>query len=266
MKKVTRVSQQRRPGRYNIYLDDEFALAVDEKILIQFDLFKGTEVDDEMLEEIQMAEFEQKAYIKGLTLATGRLIAKKQLVLKLKKAEFPNDIIYRVINRLEEAGILNDQAFAEAYVAVSSSNGKLGPRGIMRKLRSFGVDSDVIAEAMESYVDEDQDEHIVQQVNQLFAKYQGQSQFMARQKVSQKLIQNGFDSDRFEPIIQDYLAELDSDDKADIEWANLDREAQKAADRYAQYTGWDFTRRFKRALFRRGFRADLINKWLEENK
>ncbi|SUP53035.1 Regulatory protein recX [Weissella viridescens] len=57
---VTKVTQQKRPGRYNIYLDDEFAIAVDENILIRFDLFKGTEVSDTMLAEVQAAEYEQK--------------------------------------------------------------------------------------------------------------------------------------------------------------------------------------------------------------
>ena len=69
MKKVTKVTRQRKPGRYNVYLDDEFALAVDEKILIKYDLFKGTELEDDALKEIEAAEFEQKAYTKALVYA-----------------------------------------------------------------------------------------------------------------------------------------------------------------------------------------------------
>ena len=52
MKKVTKVTRQRKPGRYNVYLDDEFALAVDEKILIKYNLFKDTELEDEDIKEM----------------------------------------------------------------------------------------------------------------------------------------------------------------------------------------------------------------------
>ncbi|TYC49845.1 recombinase RecX [Weissella muntiaci] len=265
MQKISRVTQQRRPGRYNIYLDDEFFMAVDEKILIQYNLFKGTELTEAEIAEVTAAEFEQKAYIKGLTIATGRLIAKKQLVLKLKQGDFPNDVIARVIDRLENAGILDDQAYAQAYVASSINAGKLGPKGIARKLKTFGVDSNIIADALADYPDDDQEEHIQKQIEKLFAKYHHQSRMLAQQKVTQKLIQNGFDQQHFQPLIKAYLADFDQDEQQAAEWENLDREAQKLADRYSQYTGWDFTRRFKTALYRRGFDGDLINQWLSKN-
>lgn len=57
---MTKVTRQRKPGRYNVYLDDEFALAVDEKILIKYNLFKDTELEDEDIKEIEAAEFEQR--------------------------------------------------------------------------------------------------------------------------------------------------------------------------------------------------------------
>lgn len=266
MSTVTRVQQQRRPGRYNIYLDDQFAVAVDEKILIQYNLFKGTEVSEELLAEITDAEYEQKAYVKALNIATSRRIAKKQLIIKLKQAEFPNRIIAKTIDRLEAAGVIDDAGFAEAYTAMEKRMGKLGPRGIAQKLRQYGIDQNLIDDALAEYSEEDQTDLLPKQVAKLFERYHNNARYMAQQKVRQKLIQQGFQSNLIQEAIHEYLAETDTEADTEQEALNLDREATKAANRYRQYEGWEFTRRFKNALYRRGYKLDQIDRWLNEHQ
>ena len=100
MQTVTKVTRQRRMGRYNIYLDDEYAFAVDEKILITYNLFKGATLDDAAIEQIKSAEFSQKAYTRALIYATGQMRTSQQVYLKLKEQGYDQQIIKDVISRL----------------------------------------------------------------------------------------------------------------------------------------------------------------------
>ncbi|MCW0952560.1 RecX family transcriptional regulator [Weissella ceti] len=260
MRTITRVTQQKRPGRYNIYLDDDYGFAVDEKILIQFDLFKGTTLDDEQLAEVEAAEFEQKAYQKGLIYATGQLRSSQQVAEKLRQAEFPPHVIERVLERLTNAQVLDDTAFAEGYVAGIMRSGKLGPKGVIYKLKQWGIDQNTILDAVDAYDDETQSEHLVTQVERLLEKHSNQSIYIAKQKTTQKLLQDGFDQRLIKHALADYFETHGVD--ADEEAEKLDRDAQKVVNRYRQYTGWEFTKRVKQALYRKGYQLDAIDRWL----
>jgi regulatory protein len=263
MKTVTKVTRQRRPGRYNIYFDNEFGLAVDEKVLIKYDLFKGTELDDAALEEVINAEFAQKAYLKALTYATGRMRSKMQVVRKLKEDDVPNAVIGDVINRLEAANVLDDAKFAEEYVRSATTSGKLGPQGVANKLREFGVDKFLIQDALVAFEEEDQEALLQDKVAKLMAKNHRYSHFMAEQKTKQKLMQLGFDGALIARALKDYVAENATDIAEEA--ANLDRDANAAASRYQQYDGWDFTRRVKQAMYRKGYDLGQVDDWLRDN-
>ena len=260
MRTITRVTQQKRPGRYNIYLDDDYGFAVDEKILIQYDLFKGTTLDDEQLAEVEAAEFEQKAYQKGLIYATGQLRSSQQVAEKLRQLEFPPHVIERVLERLTKALVLDDKAFAEGYVAGIMRSGKLGPQGVVFKLKQWGIDQNTILDAMDTYDDETQQEHLANHVEKLIAKYSNQAIYIAKQKTTQKLLQDGFDQRLIKYAMTDYFDEhsVDMDEEAE----KLDRDAYKVVNRYRQYTGWEFTKRVKQALYRKGYQLDAIDRWL----
>ncbi|MCB6840044.1 RecX family transcriptional regulator [Weissella viridescens] len=261
---VTKVTQQKRPGRYNIYLDDEFAIAVDENILIRFDLFKGTEVSDTMLAEVQAAEYEQKAYATGLLYATGQLRSRYQVYLKLREKEFPIDVINHALDRLEKAHVLDDRQFASTYLASVSHSGKLGRKGALQKLKEWGISDDIVQDVADEYDDSDELEHLDELVAKLMHKYQRQAHRMAEQKVMQNLLQKGFASRNIQQALHHYVLENDTADEPDQEWENLSRDGEKAFQRYHQYTGWDLERRVKGYLARRGYTFDLINRFVDD--
>lgn len=263
MPKVTKTTRTRTPGRYNIYLNDEFAFAVDEKVLIKYDLFPETEFTTEEIEDIKAAEFEQKAYQTALKYATGQMRSKMQVILKLKEKEFPNQIVGKVITRLELANVLDDRLFAEMYVNSAVHSGKLGPKGVAQKLKQMGIDRFIIEDALVEYLEEDQAVAIEQQVEKLMQKYHNQSRFMAQQKTTQKLMQLGFEQGAIRRALVEYSNNNPTDQ--DDEWEKLSNEAEKAANRYRQYDGWDFKNKVKAALYRKGYDLNRVDQWLKEN-
>ncbi|MCM0583345.1 RecX family transcriptional regulator [Weissella diestrammenae] len=262
MAKVTRVTSTRKPGRYNIYLDDEFAFAVDEKILTSYQLFKDTVVSPELREEIIAAEYEQKAYQTALVYATGAIHSAYQVRLKLIEKDFPDFVINQAIARLIDLSIIDDQHFAEVYVDEQMQSGKFGPQGVNFKLRQMGIDALMIEDALVKYDDESQRAHVSRLVTKLFDKYDRESTSMARQKVMKKLYQQGFSQAIIEKEIAQYQLNNPVDD--DEMWENLSREAEKIVQRYDQLEGWEFERRVKSGMYRKGFDLNQVSSWLKD--
>ena len=69
-----------------------------------------------------------------------------QLAEVLKRREIPEDISLGVLDRFEEAQLIDDKAFAEAFVRSRISLGK-GKSVIQRELRSKGVAPEIIEQA-----------------------------------------------------------------------------------------------------------------------
>ena len=58
---ITKVSAQKRPGRYNIFLDGHYAFSVSEKTLAEFVLLKGQELTDQQIDQVRSFDADAKA-------------------------------------------------------------------------------------------------------------------------------------------------------------------------------------------------------------
>lgn len=64
---ITKISTQKRKGRYNIFIDNEYAFSVNERTLVERRLLKGTELSLEDIEEIKKAEADSQALQLAMT-------------------------------------------------------------------------------------------------------------------------------------------------------------------------------------------------------
>jgi len=92
-----------------------------------------------------------------LRLLTGTPRTRKQLADALRKREIPDDAAEEVLSRFEEVGLINDSAFAEAWVESRHHGRGLARRALAQELRTKGVDSTLIDVAM-SQLDSEQEE------------------------------------------------------------------------------------------------------------
>ncbi|MFG2465525.1 recombination regulator RecX [Streptomyces canus] len=92
-----------------------------------------------------------------LRLLTGTPRTRKQLADALRKREIPDDAAEEVLSRFEEVGLINDGAFAEAWVESRHHGRGLARRALAQELRTKGVDSTLIDAAV-SQLDSNQEE------------------------------------------------------------------------------------------------------------
>ncbi|MEI5101227.1 recombination regulator RecX [Streptomyces sp. PmtG] len=92
-----------------------------------------------------------------LRLLTGTPRTRKQLADALRKRDIPDDVAESVLSRFEEVGLINDEAFADAWVESRHHGRGLARRALARELRTKGVDTALIDEAV-GQLDAEQEE------------------------------------------------------------------------------------------------------------
>ncbi|MGW1951612.1 recombination regulator RecX [Streptomyces sp. NPDC001920] len=98
-----------------------------------------------------------------LRLLTGTPRTRKQLADALRKREIPDDAAEEVLSRFEEVGLINDSAFADAWVESRHHGRGLARRALARELRTKGVDSTLIDAAV-AQLDSGQEEETAREL------------------------------------------------------------------------------------------------------
>jgi regulatory protein len=77
-----------------------------------------------------------------------------ELAKALARKEISEEVIAEVLDRYDEVGIIDDAAFARAWVTTRHQGRGLARRALANELRQHGVDAEVAGEALESLDEE----------------------------------------------------------------------------------------------------------------
>ncbi|MCG6497572.1 recombination regulator RecX [Kitasatospora sp. A2-31] len=96
----------------------------------------------------ESADPESRARDVCLRLLTGAAKTRKQLADALRKREIPEDVADGVLTRLEEVGLIDDAAFARAWVESRHAVRGLSRRALAQELRTKGVAGELAEQAL----------------------------------------------------------------------------------------------------------------------
>jgi regulatory protein len=95
------------------------------------------------------ASRDEQARALCLRLLTARARTRAELAAQLIKRGYPDDVSARVLDRLTDVGLVDDEDFAEQWVRSRRVNAGKGRRALASELRTKGIDDEVIAAALE---------------------------------------------------------------------------------------------------------------------
>jgi len=147
--KITSIEpQKKRRGRMNLYADGEFLVGVAADTLIRFGLRKGDEITPATLGAIERAEELLGAKTAAMRLLGVRPRTVREIRDALREKEFADDVAAETISALSASGLLDDAAFARAYIRNTLALRPAGSIFLKRKLLQLGVDRAVADEAV----------------------------------------------------------------------------------------------------------------------
>ncbi|THA31703.1 MULTISPECIES: recombination regulator RecX [unclassified Streptomyces] len=106
---------------------------------------------------------EEQARAICLRLLTGMPRTRRQLADALEKRGIPEEVSQAVLSRFEEVGLIDDAAFAGAWVESRHRGRGLARRALAQELRTKGVHATLVQEALEQ-LDSDQEEQTAREL------------------------------------------------------------------------------------------------------
>lgn len=88
---------------------------------------------------------------------TGRARSRRELADRLAGRDVPDEVATRLLDRFEEVGLVDDEAFARAWIASRQPGKGLARRALGEELRRKGVPDEIAREALAEIDPDDED-------------------------------------------------------------------------------------------------------------
>jgi regulatory protein len=139
---------------------------------------------------------------------TGQARSRKELSDKLAKKNVPDDIATRLLDRFEEVGLVDDEAFARSWVASRGSGGGKGlaRRALAQELRRKGIDAEVVGEALDEIDPEDEEAAARALVRKKLRSLSRVDDVTATRRLVGMLARKGYGSGMSFAVVRDELA------------------------------------------------------------
>ncbi|WP_054655556.1 recombination regulator RecX [Lentilactobacillus kisonensis] len=260
VEKITKIEAQKRKGRFNVYVDGKYAFPISEEVFIKFRIFKGMEVDKDLIKQIEQADDLSKLHSRALNYLAHNLRTVYEVRTKLAEISDDPDAIDQVIAQLADQRLVDDGKYAESYVRTVVREEKNGPDWIRQHLKDKHVNSDDIEAALDRYFPADEVIRIGVGVAQKQLKsHHNDSAKMAINKTKNLLMRRGFPYSDLDQVMD----QIDTDGMVEQDQELIDKVAEKYWRKYAKLDHYEQQQKTKQALFRKGFLMDDITSALE---
>lgn len=148
LQKITALRlQKRNQRRVNVYLDGKYGFALPAALAAPLKV--GQTLSPEEIDQLRQRDAAKIAYHKVLGFLSYRPRSRAEVVIYLKRRKASPDTIGTVVERLERAELLDDEAFAQYWVENREAFRPRGARSLRFELRQKGVPAAVIERAIE---------------------------------------------------------------------------------------------------------------------
>lgn len=168
--------------------------------------------------QAQEADWEQTEFAQAKSIVLNQLAAsaksRAQLEQKLNQKGFSQALIADLLDRCEARGLVNDQEFAQLYLASRARSRKLANAAISRELREKGLAADIIERVLTERGPEQEQADAAELVRKKIPAGADLRDFEERQKITRRLLamlgRKGYSSSLARAVVQQHIeAQLD---------------------------------------------------------
>ncbi|WP_016699521.1 regulatory protein RecX [Actinoalloteichus spitiensis] len=142
-----------------------------------------------------------------LRLLTTRPHSRAELRSRLLRRAVPEEVADAVLDRFDEVGLVDDAAFAEAWVHSRHTQRGLGRRALLSELRRKGVNAQVAAEALDTVDGEAEEERARQLVRRKMRSTGGVDAQARVRRLVGMLARKGYSQGLAFRVVREELAE-----------------------------------------------------------
>ena len=142
---------------------------------------------------------------------TGQARSRHELRDKLAKRDVPPELAERLLDRFTEVGLINDDAFARAWVESRQRSRGLARRALAQELRRKGVDDETARSALDDLDPADEEEAARALVRKKLRTLRGVDATTATRRLAGLLARKGYPSGMAFAVVRDELGAVDDD-------------------------------------------------------
>lgn len=204
---ITEISNQKKKGRYNLFVDGEFYSGIDAEGIIKAGFKVGFEIEKEKLDEIIIESEKRSAFVKLIDTISRQMKTKKEIEKKLIQCGYNKSAVQLAIKQAEEYGYIDDREYANILTRSKANKSKAE---IKQALFQKGINSSLINDVLMKISEEDEKER----AKELAQKY------MKNKDVSQKtlsslyayLARKGFDSQIISSVLRFFKSDFEGEE------------------------------------------------------
>jgi regulatory protein len=175
--------------------------------------------------EDEMGDPESVARGVCLRALTGAPKTRQQLADLLAKRGVPDEAAEAVLDRFTEVGLIDDAAYAQAWVSSRQAGRGLARRALSAELRAKGVDPEVAAEAVQAVGDDDERAAARRLVDRKVGAMRRLDRTTATRRLMGMLARKGYNGGLAAAVVREALDSAGADDAAVAEFDDLDEDA-----------------------------------------
>lgn len=189
--KITAIKQQaKQAARYSVFVEGQYAFSLSEGALLESRLAKGQELTESQLGQLKELSREDKVYNRALRYVAARSRSRWEVQVYLERKDTPPPLIENILNKLSILGFIDDQKFAETFIADRQLLRPASRRKIIMELRKKRVADEIIQQtAGRSQTEEEA------ALLSVIERKRRQSKYQDDQKLIQYLARQGFGYD-----------------------------------------------------------------------
>ncbi|MCX7681049.1 MAG: RecX family transcriptional regulator [Anaerolineae bacterium] len=199
--------QKRNKERVNVYIDGRFAFGL--AAIEAARLHVGQTLSDEEIARLQERDEAEQGYERALNFLSYRPRSEAEVRWHLQSKNLDDEAVEAVIERLRQAGLLNDREFASYWVENRLQFNPRGALALRYELRAKGLSEPIIAEVLESL---DEEALACQVAEAISEKLRHLPPRTFRRKLEAHLLRRGFSRHAIQSVIHEQLSKRNRSD------------------------------------------------------
>ena len=202
---------RRNRERWNIQFDDGTSVELDVELAVKEGIRLGLTIESDRLEELIRKDELQRAYKQALGMLHRRRHTRREISIKLKQKNYPDDVIHSVCERLEKMGKLDPGEFALVYVREKIKLSDIGPSRLRGELRERGVPSEIADKILAEHFTADVQREKIKLLCEKLARKGMPKDRSDAQKMIAKIGRKGYDFSLILEVIRDFCSDFPLD-------------------------------------------------------
>jgi len=246
-----------KSGKYKIKIDDNTITTYDD-VILKNKLLYNREVDHSSYEQIELDSEYYDIYYRAVNHILRKLRSTLEIRAYLEKMDVPDVDQEKIVSKLLEAGLLNDQAYIKAYISDSFYLSGDGPYKIQNYLLSQELDEVTIEDEISKLDNGEIQAKLKKIIDKKIKNDNKHSSYQLKQKIILDMTNLGYSKDMICEILDGY--ELQDNIKMQKEYEKLYQKYYRRLDEKELFI------KIKEKLYSKGFDINEIQAFINKKR